>query len=154
MASGKNSPPRSTPTIVSAAAKTRSVIEDLQARLARDVGGVPETAVPAEPTTPSGVEPSETEEDLERQLEAYFERAAPHVRHATHVVAASRTGPLTELRSRVIDEVVDRILAEWTRSQHGVSPGAGLRREIINRLVDRVYEQFCKAAESSQADVA
>jgi hypothetical protein len=104
-------------TIVNATAKTRSVIEGLQARLTR----APEPP-PAE----------ESVDDLEQQLQAYFDRAAP---------TTPRTKILYELRSRVIDGVVDRILAEWANPKPG-SPSAGLGPEVMERLIERVLKEF------------
>jgi hypothetical protein len=110
-------------TIINATAKTRSVIEGLQARLTR---------------TPEPPPVEESVDDLEQQLQAYFERAAP---------AAPRGKILDELRSRVIDGVVDRILAQWANPELG-SPGAGLGPEVMERLIERVLEEFSTAAES------
>src|SRR5579863_6987082 len=104
-------------TIVNATAKTRSVIEGLQARLTR----APEPP-PAE----------ESVDDLEQQLQAYFNRASP---------TTPRTKILDELRSRVIDGVVDRILAEWANSKPG-SLDAGLGPEVMERLIERVLKEF------------
>jgi hypothetical protein len=88
------------PTIINATARTRSAIEGLQAKLN-----------PQEPA-------SESEDDLERELQAYFERN--QVRD--------------ELRTRVIESVVDKILSEWP----------GLRQEVIDRLVERVADELRK----------
>jgi hypothetical protein len=83
----------------------------------------------------------ESVDDLEMQLQAYFDRATP---------STPRTKNLNELRSRVIDGVVDRILAEWTNPQPGSSPGAGLGPEVMERLIERVLEEFRSAAEPSK----
>jgi hypothetical protein len=87
----------------------------------------------------------ESLEDLERQLQSYFERATPE-----HSAAAtsSRTQLFDELRRRVIDGVVDRILAEWADPQRGHA-GTGLGQEVMNRLIERVFEEFRKMAEES-----
>jgi hypothetical protein len=82
------------PAIINATARTRSAIEGLQARLNQ------QSPAP------------ESEDDLERELQAYFET----------------NGVRNELRSQVIEGVVDKILAEW--------PGLG--QEVIDRLVERV----------------
>jgi hypothetical protein len=108
-------------TIVNATAKTRSVIEGLQARLTR----APEPP-PAE----------ESVDDLEQQLQAYFDRATP---------TTPRTKILDELRSRVIDGVVDRILAEWANPQ----PGAGLGPEVMERLIERVLKELSSGASNT-----
>jgi hypothetical protein len=107
-------------TIVNATAKTRSVIEGLQARLTR----APEPP-PAE----------ESVDDLELQLQAYFDRATP---------TTPRTKILDELRSRVIDGVVDRILAEWA------NPSAGLGPEVMERLIERVLKEFRTEASNTR----
>lgn len=106
-------------TIVNATAKTRSVIEDLGARL---------TGTRTPPVDPH----QETIEDLERQLQEYFNRA----------VSSNRPGVLDDLRNRVIDGVVDRILADWSHS--GAAPGIGLGREVMDRLIERVLDDFRK----------
>ncbi len=114
-------------TIVNATARTRSVIEDLQARLAADARG-----------RVSGPQPvteevsSESVDDLERQLQAYFEHATP---------TSSRTKILDELRSRVVDGVVDRILAEWANPQQRAG---GLAAEVMERLIERVLDELGK----------
>jgi len=108
-------------TIINATAKTRSVIEGLQARLTR----APEP-LPAE----------ESVDDLEQQLQAYFNRASP---------TTPRTKILDELRSRVIDGVVDRILAEWGSPQ----PAAGLGPEVMERLIERVLKEFSTGASNT-----
>jgi hypothetical protein len=130
MASAKSAPTRTVATLADATAKTRSLIEDLQARLAS-----PEKAVEAG-------EQEETEEELERQLKAYFERA---------LTAPNRAVPaiLEEMRQRVIDGVVDKIIAEWSEPQQNAVRGGALQREVIERLIDRVVEQLQKAARPS-----
>jgi hypothetical protein len=97
--SARQSPAK--PTIINATARTRSAIEGLQAKLN-----------PQEPTP-------ESEDDLERDLKAYFELR----------------GDRNELRSHVIESVVDKILAEWP----------GVRQEVVNRLIERVAAELQKA---------
>jgi hypothetical protein len=113
-------------TIVNATARTRSVIEDLQARLTADTRA--RTAEP-QPIRPASA--VESIDDLERQLEAYFERATP---------TSSRTKILDELRSRVIDGVVDRIMASWANPQQ--QAGGGLAAEVMERLIMRVLDEL------------
>lgn len=110
-------------TIVEATAKTRSVIKDLQARL---TGALP----------PQKGEPVD---DLERELRDYFERAAP-----SHGTGTQRNQLLNELRNRVIEGVVDRIIAEWSTSKPNAPHCLGLGREVMDRLVERVLQELRK----------
>jgi hypothetical protein len=115
-------------TIVNATARTQSVIEDLQARLTADT----RTRTPEpQPIRPAGA--GESIDDLERQLQAYFERATP---------TSSRTKILDELRSRVIDGVVDRIMADWAEWAKPQQEHAGLAAEVMERLIERVLDQL------------
>jgi len=123
--------------IVNATAKTRSVIEDLQARLTADARAEVSGPQPVSDDVPS----EESIDDLEMQLQAYFDRVTPVI---------PQIKVQDELRSRVIDGVVERILAEWTNPQPGSSLGAGLGREVMERLIERVLEEFRKVAESSE----
>jgi len=120
--SARQSAAKPAAAIVNATARTRSVIEDLQARL---------TAVPPVKS------PNESVDDLEQQLQAYFERATP---------TSPRSKILDELRSRVIDGVVDRILAEWANPEQA----SGLGPEVMERLIERVLDEFRKMTESSK----
>jgi hypothetical protein len=98
--SARQSPAK--PTIINATARTRSAIEGLQAKLTQQ----PDS-------------PSESEDDLERELKAYFESS----------------GTRNELRSHVIESVVDRILADWP----------GLRQQVVDRLIERIANELRKA---------
>jgi hypothetical protein len=129
--SARQSAAKPAATIINATARTRSVIEDLQARLTVDARARISELPP--PQTPD-----ESVDDLERQLQAYFERASP---------TSSRTKLLDELRSRVVDGVVDRILAEWANPKQA----GGLGPEVMERLIERVLEEFRKVAESSKS---
>jgi hypothetical protein len=95
--------------------------------------------------------PDETDEDLERQLQAYFARVSPSRRTGANVAGPARTQILDELRSRVIDGVAERILAEWACPQPG-SPSA-LGRELMERLIERLLEQLRKPAEMSKIEL-
>ena len=102
MASGKNPSTRPAASIATAAQRTQSVIQDLQAKLTEvsQYGGVvgPSTS-PEVPKLVAASEELETEADLERQLAAYFAQASGQ--------AGVTVGPvLEELRERVIDGVV------------------------------------------------
>jgi hypothetical protein len=118
--SSRNPSSKPAATIVDAAAKTRSVIEGLQARLAKDLVAGPDDSL----------------EDLECQLKDYFERASPD--------RAQPAPVLDDLRRRVIDNVADRILREWANSHTTGSASNPLIRDVMDRLVERILEEFQK----------
>lgn len=151
MPSTKNPSTRPVANIARAAQKTRSVIEDFQTRLTEvsqhaglarlSAAVAPEREAQHFPRTagPDTTEGLESEADLERQLAAYFARAsAPTGPVATG--ASDRNKVLEELRARVIDAVVERILADWTSSR--LQEPSALRDEVMERLIDRVLQQF------------
>lgn len=143
MPSAKTSSAKPVATLASATAQTQSVIEGLQARLnaeVRNEAHVPSLSI-SKPR--NGIETQETEEDLERQLQAYF--ASSYVR-ATNL---SRTQILDELRSRVVEGVVHRILAEWARREQELPGSAAMGNEIMELLIQRVFEQFQELAVAS-----
>ncbi len=141
MPSARQSSTKPAATIVNATAKTRSVIESLQARLAGESVGSVE---PASVVPQGAASADESMDDLERELQAYFEQSAPSTWSGTASAGPSRTQILDELRSRVIDGVVDRIIAEWSRSQQGMPQSSGLGREVMDRLIDRVLQELGK----------
>jgi hypothetical protein len=114
--------------IATAAERTRSVIEDLQTRLS-------EVVEQAEPAPRS--ESSETEDELERQLHAYFsgttKRSAPGS-------SPGRKPALDDLRRRVVERVAERILEDWERSHPAT--WNQIREEVMERLVDRVLREL------------
>ena len=126
MPPAKQSSAKPAATIAEATARTRLVIEDLQARLT----GQAQSPLPQQ---------VEAVDDLERELQAYFERAAP-----THGIGTERNQLLNELRNRVIEGVVDRIIAEWSISKPNAPHCLGLGREVMDRLVERVLEELRK----------
>ena len=148
MSSAKNSSAKPGASLQSATAKTRSVIEGLQARLN---GDAPEHRVSIA-TTQDVRREQETEEDLERQLQAYFATSTVHGR----TIVQPRTGPivsnlsrtqiLDELRSRVVEGVVHRILAEWARREEELPGSAAMGNEIMERLIQHVFDQFQELA--------
>ena len=151
MASPKNPSQRQGSSIASAAAKTRSAIEGLQERLSGEPhNSAPQYVAPI-PRRAQDIGPTETDEDLERQLQAYFARASSLPRSAVNVASPARTQILDELRSRVIDGVAERILAEWACPQPGSSPTLG--SELMERLVERLLEQLRKPAEISKIEL-
>jgi len=148
----KNPLVRPEASIASAAAKTRSAIEGLQEKLSEDAqSSVPQSVpqyVAAVPRKARDIGPGETDEDLERQLQSYFARASSSPRGGASVTSSSRTQILDQLRSRVIDGVAERILAEWACPQPGTSPTLG--SELMERLIERLLEQLRKPAEISK----
>ena len=108
MAARKNLESRTEPNLAEAAEKASLVIRGLQSRLRQR---------PADPA-------EETPEQLEQQLQQYFARTTP-----------PSGGHLAELRNRVVDGVVDRILRQWEQ-------GNALEPQIVERLIHRVLERF------------
>jgi len=136
-------------TIASATAKTRSVIEGLQARLSGDAQHRPQVTSVSPSRKKKAIEEEETEEELERQLQTYFTSTIVQARNAPGVANLSRTQIYDELRSRVVEGVVHRILAEWARREQELPGGARLGNEIMERLIQRVLEQFQELAVAS-----
>jgi len=149
--STKNPSTRSVASIARAAQRTRSVIEDFQTRLTEvsQQGGLARlsAAVATEREAehspraagPDAAEALESEAELERQLAAYFAGAsAPTGPAATG--ASDRNKVLEELRARVIDAVVERILVDWTSGR--LQEPSALRDEVMERLIERVLQQF------------
>jgi len=137
-------------TLASATAKTRSVIEGLQARLNRDAQHGPHTQVTSvSPSRRKKAIEEETEEELERQLQTYFASTIVQTRNAPSVANLSRTQIHDELRNRVVEGVVHRILAEWARREQELPGSARLGNEIMERLIQRVLEQFQELAIAS-----
>jgi hypothetical protein len=136
---------RPVPSIARAAQRTQSVIEDLQSRLTQvsQPGAHPEAAAPTadQPNSPRA-ESSESEDDLERQLLDYFSGHpfSEHPGESSPDSPARREGLMENLRKRVVDQVADRILAEW--DQHGSGGASRLRDEVLERLVERVLRRF------------
>ncbi len=109
VASRKNPEPRTEPNLAEAAEKASLVIRGLQSRLRQR---------PADPV-------EETPEQLEQQLQQYFARTVP------------QNGLLGDLRNRVVEGVVDRILRQWDH-------GTALEPQIVERLIHRVLERFAQ----------
>jgi hypothetical protein len=123
VAARKSAEIKTEPKIAEAAEKARALIQELRSRLRLDaVGAIREP-------------PEETQDDLERQLQRYFENAIAKDKHGL-----SRASILNEIRARVVDGVVERILREWERPKDGTS--TPLENEVIERLIDRVIERL------------
>jgi len=150
MPSPKNPSVRQEASIANAAARTRSAIEGLQERLSDTQHSAPQY-VAAVPRKALDIVPSETDEDLESQLQSYFARASSSPMGGASVTSSTRTQILDELRSRVIDGVAERILAEWACPQPGTSPTLG--SELMERLIERLLEQLRKPAEISKIEL-
>lgn len=142
MPSTKNPSTRPVANIARAAQRTRSVIEDFQTRLtevSQHAGLARLSAAVATERGPDSSAALESEAELERQLAAYFARASAPT--GTAVTGASdRNKVLEELRARVIDAVVERILADWTSGE--IRETSALRDEVLERLIERVLQQF------------
>jgi hypothetical protein len=142
--------------LVSATAKTQSVIEGLQARLR----GEPAPKVRKQASTSvsrkkdvADLVGEETQEELEKQLQAYFATAEVRPLTLTSTAEMSRVETRNDLRHddlrqqddlrlRVVEGVVVRILGEWARNDQERPPAARLGNEIMDRLIQRVMEQF------------
>ena len=107
MASRKNPDSRTEPNLTEAAEKASLVIRGLQSRLRQ------RTLDPVE----------ETPEQLEQQLQQYFARTS------------AQSGPLGEIRDRVVNGVVDRIFRQWDH-------GSALESDVVERLISRVLDRF------------
>lgn len=146
MSSQKGPSAESAGNIASATAKTRSVIEGLQARLHGDAPRRPEVTSVSPSRRKKVVEEEETEEELERQLQTYFASTILQARNAPGIGNLPRSQMHDELRSRVVDAVVHRILSDWARREQGLPGSQRLGNEIMERLIQRVLEQFQELA--------
>lgn len=128
MAARKTAEIRSEPKISEVAEKTRVLIRGLQSRLSAEA--------PAE----FHERGEDTQDDLEKQLQRYFESAGVGPQQS----GSAESSVLSDIRTRVIDGVVERILREWDRPQ-GETSGA-LENEVINRLIERVLHRLRTAS--------
>jgi hypothetical protein len=114
--SRKSPDPKNEPPITEAAEKAELLIRGLQNRLAECAADIQ-----AEPA-----------ENLEWELERYF--AAETSKQVTALA------PLHQIRKRVVEGVAEKVLNGWEWSQEGkVAP---LENEVIERLVERVFERL------------
>ena len=105
--SRKSPEPRAELGITEVAENAELRIRVLQSRLAeRETGGRRMDAV----------------DDLERELQKYFS-------------AESGRAPLDQIRKRVVDGIVEKILRDWEPSQEGAE--SPLETEIVGKLVTR-----------------
>jgi hypothetical protein len=112
----KNPDSKNEPPIAEAAEKAELLIRGLQSRLAECAAEV--NAEPAE--------------NLEWELERYF--AAETSKQVTALA------PLHQIRKRVVEGVAEKVLNGWEWSQ--VGKAAPLENEVIERLVERVFERL------------
>jgi hypothetical protein len=98
--------------------------------------------VAGDQTDPPRSEASESEDELERQLQDYFSEHpfSEHAEDSPPPSPARRRSIMDDLRKRVVDSVADRILAEWDQNPSGAS--RRLRDEVLERLVERVLRSF------------
>lgn len=109
MASRKSPEGRTEPNLTEAAEKASLVIRGLQSRLRQRPGEAAE----------------ETPEQLEQQLQQYFARST------------ARGGTLADVRNRVVDGVVERILRQWDQ-------GSAIEADVVERLIEHVLERFAQ----------
>jgi hypothetical protein len=127
------------PQLAEAAAKTTAVLETLRSRLNRE----------ATPQEPPVLEPAEVADELDRQLEQYFAAETSSSSPAKRPAQMSGSAEILipgEIRSQVIDGVVDRILRSWGE-RNGEIP-ASIKSEVIARLVEHVLGEMLKKGAS------
>jgi hypothetical protein len=117
------------PKFAEAAEKTRVLIQGLQSRLRPEAG----TAVQDRP--------DETQHDLERQLQSYFESSGgKNEPDEKNEQGLPQTTILNDIRARVVDGVVERILRAWDRPKDGQA--TPLENEVIERLIESVIQRL------------
>jgi hypothetical protein len=114
---------KKTDKLTEAAEKTTAVLQGLQSRLSREAG--------------VRNAPPEVPDELGKQLEEYFA--------ASSLPSASDQAPsagLNEIRSRVTEGVVDKILREWQEPSGRLS--AVFKDALVERLIERVLDAIHK----------
>jgi uncharacterized protein (DUF2267 family) len=112
---------RKTEKLTEAAEKTTAVLQGLQSRLSREAG-----ARSAQPEIP---------DELGKQLEEYF--ASASLPSAADQAPSAR---LDEIRSRVMEGVVERILRGW--QEPGGRLSAAFKDALVERLIERVLDSL------------
>ena len=107
---------KKTDKLTEAAEKTTAVLQGLQSRLSREAAGVRS----AQPEVP---------DELGKQLEEYF-------------AATSPPGAADDVRSRVLEGVVERILRGW--QEPGGRLSAAFKDALVERLIERVLDAVQK----------
>jgi hypothetical protein len=136
--SRKNLDPKSQPLITEAAEKAELLIRGLQNRLAGS----------AESVQLEGISQSEPAENLDLELEGYFA--------AEETEQSAAVSPVRQMRRRIVDGVVDKILSSCDWSQDGkLTPQ--FESEVMERLVEKVFERMvqlhCETPERSQREM-
>ena len=139
MPSAKSGANRPTAGLTSAAQRTRSAIEDLQAKLVVVSQQADSGKLAVRDPSVRGLESAESEGDLELQLAAYFARS-----HSASLASVYKPA-IEAMRNSVIDEIVDRILDDWSR----VGGSSALREQVLERLIQRVLQQMGSAPDPS-----
>ena len=126
------------PKLAEAAAKTTAALETLRSRLSREAP-LPE---PAKMQAPA-IEAPEAPDDLSRQLEQYFAEAPSNGAAGPRPASVSaEPGIPSEIRSQVIEGVVDRILRSWGAPDGPISER--IKSEVIARLVEHVLAELLR----------
>jgi hypothetical protein len=82
----------------------------------------------------------ESPEELDRELQAYFSNPPAEGRSV-----------LNEIRDRVVEGVVDRIIRAWEEPQ-GLASGV-IEQAVVERLIERVIEGLGKDARSGRDSI-
>jgi uncharacterized protein (DUF2267 family) len=109
---------RKTEKLTEAAEKTTAVLQGLQSRLSREAGA--RTA------------PPEVPDELGKQLEEYFAAAT--------LPSAPPSVRLDDIRSRVMEGVVEKILRGW--QEPGGRLSAAFKDALVERLIERVMDSL------------
>lgn len=77
--------------------------------------------------------PRENTDDLDRELQAYF---------STPQATPPQASVLNEIRDRVVEGVVDRIMRAW--EDPTAHRSSALEEAVVERLIDRVLDRLGK----------
>ena len=117
---------RKTDKLTEAAEKTTAVLQGLQSRLSREAGA----ARSAQPEIP---------DELGKQLEEYF--AASSLPSNPDQAAGARAAvTLDDLRRRVMEGVVEKVLGAW--QEPGGQLSTAFKDALVERLIERVLHSL------------
>jgi hypothetical protein len=88
---------------------------------------------------------AQSPDELERELQAYFSTASNK--------SPGNKSLLNEIRDRVVEGVVDRIMRSWEEplaQSSGATAGA-LKDDVLQRLIERVFERLEKESAGSSS---